>query len=188
MLKQLMALLTLFATVNTYATVGNGTLLTNAFDELSYKLEVEWDQKDKEFYKNTVQSFQETVKGLQAKGLSNSELFDIAKNQIKDEKIKKDFELALLQINLNQLNDKEARKFLLDSMSKSYREGANYSGGSLLYGAIAVVFIAAIIAAAASGGTVYYDPGCYEEYVCYDYYDDWGFYWYTDCFYETYCY
>ncbi len=95
--------------------------------------------------------------------------------------------MALVQIN--KLSAAEARKMMNDTFAKNYNRGASWSGDGVLYGALIVLILVAIIAGAAAGGSsTGGGRSCYDEYVCYDYYDSWGYYWYSDCGYETVCY
>lgn len=159
--------------------------LKAAFDDLNYSLSVEWDQKDRAFYDAKVESFSKTVAALQAKGLTNAELVEFVKSNIKDKRLASELETAYTMISINKLSPAEARKLVLETTSKSYSKGASYMGEAVLYGALIIL----IIAAAVTGG-IYLTParGCYDENVCYDYFDSWGYYWYTDCYWETRCY
>lgn len=170
-----------------HADVGSKQSLKAAFDELNYSLTVEWDQKDRAFYDAKVASFSKIVTELQAQGLTNAELIDFVKSNIKDKALAKDLETAYTLISINKLSQAEARKLVLDTTSKAYSKGASWAGEVLVYSAIIVLII---VAAVAFGGNVYVNPGrgCYDQQVCVDYYDSWGWYWYTDCWWETYCY
>ncbi len=159
------------------------------FDELSYSLNVEWDQKDKAFYDAQMKNFTEELKKLQANGLSNEDLIEFAKSQVKNEKVAANIEAALNLIQINKMKPEEARKFALDTVAKSYVTGANYSSTGVAV--VALVLVVALVAVAiAAGGNVYVSSpgGCYDTYVCDDYYDIWGYYLYSDCYYQTYCY
>lgn len=190
MFKRMMTLVLALTIFSVQANTGSNNSLKAAFDELNYSLTVEWDQKDRAFYDAQVEKFNGKIKELQAAGLTQSEIMSFATSQVKDKNLAKELELAYTQISLNKLSGNEARKVILDTFSKSYSRGANWSGDAFLYGAIIVIIAAAIIVAAASGApvTVTTGPVCYDQYNCYDYYDAWGFYLYTDCYYETYCY
>jgi hypothetical protein len=170
-----------------HADVGSQQSLKSAFDDLNYSLSVEWDQKDRAFYDAKVGEFTKQLTALQAQGLTNAELVDFVKANLKDKALAKDLETAYTLISLNKLSKEEARKLVLDTTSKAYSKGASWAGEVLLYSAVIVLII---VAAVAFGGTVTVSPGprCYDEYVCVDYYDGWGWYWYTDCYYQTYCY
>lgn len=187
-MKRIISLIMLFAFVTVQANAASLNSLKTAFDELNYSLGVEWDQKDKAFYAEATKTFQNKVQELQDAGLTNAELLAFAKSQLKDENLIKEVETTLNLVQINLLSQKEARKLMIDTLEKSYSQGASWSSaGGIILGS---VLIAVILAAALAGGPVYGGGGggCYQEYVCYDYYDSWGWYWYTDCWYETFCY
>jgi hypothetical protein len=177
-----------FAMVVVQANAVSNNNLKAAFDELNFALSVEWDQQDRGFYDAQMQKFTSQIKELQAQGLTNSELLEFATSNIKDANMAKEVKNALTLIQINKLPANEARKMVMETMSKSYNQGASWSGDGVLYGALIVLILVAVIVAASSGTVVVSGNTCYNEYVCYDYYDSWGFYWYSDCFYETVCY
>jgi hypothetical protein len=188
MFKKILVILMSLAIVNAQAQVSNKSTLKAAFDELNYSLSVEWDQKDKVFYNSQMEKFTKEVKSLQSEGLSNAELVDFAKSQVKDARVAKELDTVYTMVTLNKMNPDEARNFALETVSKSYSQGANFSSGAgLLIGSILLVAIVAAVIA--GGGNVNVNTGgCYDQYVCQDYYDWWGYYLYTDCYYQTYCY
>ena len=198
MLKRILASLMVIAMFNVHATlpVEQAKQLSNAFDSLNFALSVEWDQQDRNFYDAQVKDFEKTIEGLQNAGLSNVDLINFAKSQIKDKQLSKDMDQLFAVVEANRLSKAEARKFILDTLSKKYSTGVSWTGGRHSYVAnlVLILLIAAIIVAAAggssSGGGSYYDDGydCYDDYVCYDYYDSWGDWWYSDCYWDTYCY
>ena len=178
-----------FAFVAVQANAVSNNSLKTAFDELNYSLSVEWNQTDRAFYDAQMKKFSDKVAELQGQGLTNAELMAFATSNIKDAKLAREVQNAMTLVQINKLPANEARKLLLDTVSKNYSAGASWSGDGILYGALIVLLIVAVVAAAGSGGgsSTGGGTGCYDEYVCYDYYDSWGYYWYSDCFYETYC-
>lgn len=178
-----------FAMLSVQATAATNNSLKAAFDSLNYSLSVEWDQRDRAFYDAKMKEFTAKVQELQAQGLTNAELAEFAVSQIRDQRMADELKGAFTTIQLNQLNQADARKLVMETMSKSYNRGASWSSDTLLVGGLIVLVIVAALAgvsgqARGGGGGV----GCYDDYVCYDYYDSWGYYWYSDCYYETYCY
>lgn len=177
-----------FAFISVQANAATNNSLKAAFDQLNYSLSVEWDQKDRAFYDAKMKEFTAQVAELQAQGLTNAELSEFALTQVKDKTLAAELNTAFTMIQINKMNQSEARKLVLDTVSKSYNQGASWSSDAFLIGGLVVLVLA--VALAAAGGSVRGGggAGCYEDYVCYDYYDSWGYYWYSDCFYETYCY
>ena len=178
-----------FVTVQANAVTNNS--LKAAFDELNYSLSVDWDQKDQAFYQSQMKKFTDKVQALQAEGMTNAELLEFATANVKDANLKKEVENMMALVQINKLSASDARKMMNDTIAKNYSRGASWSGDGVLYGALIVLLLVAVIAAAAGGSGSSHSGGgssCYDEYVCYDYYDSWGYYWYSDCGYETYCY
>lgn len=184
----LMLVLSIF-TVQANASTTDG--LKAAFDELNYALTVEWDQQDKDFHEQQLKTFAAKIRELQAKGLTQAQMVDFAKSQIKDAKVAKDLETAFNMIQINRMTTAEANKYILDTVKRSYSSGASWNGEVFVYLAVGVLVVALAIAIAgstpASGG---YNGGsnCYYDYVyiCddYCYYDYWGYYTcYSDCYY-----
>lgn len=203
MLKKLMSLLLVFTFANASANMPKATsveiknlqALNNAFNDLNFSLSVEWDQTDRKFYNKKMKDFQDTVKKLQKKGLKTTQILELAKNQIKNKSVAKEMDKLFKLIEKKKLSEKDARDLLLKTLSKGSAEGANFRGRySSVYAAAAVILLLtgvvllAAAAASSSTGVVVGGGACYDEYICIDYYDSWGFYWYTDCFWDVVCY
>lgn len=190
MFKKLIALMLIVSvfTVSAHAATNSG--LKAAFDELNYSLTVEWDQKDKVFQQEQMKKFTSTLRDLQAKGLTNSQLVDFVKNEVKNERVAKDLETAFNMISINKMGASEANKYIVDTMKKSYSTGASWNGEVLIYVAAALLIVAVAIAIA-NADTVYVGGGssCYYDdvYVCDTYcYDDWyGYTCYDDCYWTS---
>ena len=186
MFKKFFVTVLAFAMLSVQATAATNNSLKAAFDSLNYSLSVEWDQRDRAFYDAKMKEFTAKVQELQAQGLTNAELADFALTQVRDQRMADELKGAFTTIQLNQMNQNDARKLVMETMSKSYNRGASWSSDTLLVGGIIVLVL--VVALAAAGGQVRGGAGCYDDYVCYDYYDSWGYYWYSDCYYETVCY
>lgn len=191
MFKKLIALMMVVSifTVNAHAVSQNG--LKAAFDELNYSLTVEWDQKDKDFYTTQMKKFSGQLRDLQAKGLTNAQLVEFVRAEVKNEKVAKDLETAFNMISINKMSSEEASKYMVETMKKSYSAGASWNGEVFIYLAVGLLIVAAAIAlggssSGSSNGGGYY---CTEYYVCdtscyYDYY--YGYTCYDDCYYTCY--
>lgn len=122
--------------------------LNKTFDELNYKLNVEWDQKDTKVFDQVVKSFEKDIASLQAQGLSNDELTQHALDKIKDKQIQKDIAELQKIIKDNQMSDAEARAFVIQKLSSTYSHGASWSGSrmgvhtALIIGAIILIVVA----------------------------------------------
>jgi hypothetical protein len=166
--------------------------LKAAFDELNYSLVVEWDQKDKDFYFAQMKKFTTTLKDLQAKGLTNAQLVEFVKSEVKDERVAKDLETAFSVISINKMSSEEASQYMVETMKRSYSNGASWNGTATLFLAAGLLLVVAAIAigggsdddddddVVTGGGSVggcqtyyYCDQTCYVDpfygYSCYDY-------------------
>lgn len=172
MFKKLLTLVMVFAlfTVQAMAATQNG--LKTAFDELNYSLTVEWDQKDTKFYDAQMKKFNETIRDLQAKGLTNAQLIEFAKSEVKDARVAKDLETAFNMISIQKMTGAEASKYMMETMKRSYSSGASWNGDALVYAAVGLLLIAVAIGVAAGGSS----GGGGTGYSCY-----------TDCGYTEYC-
>jgi hypothetical protein len=170
----LMMVLSIF-TVNAHAVSQGG--LKAAYDELNYALTVEWDQQDKEFYNAQMKSFMSTIRELQAKGLTNAQLVEFAKSEVKDARVAKDLETAFNMISINKMTGEEASKYMMETMKRSYSSGASWNGDVLIYAAVGLLLIAVAVGVASGnvavggGGCRYYTECGYIWTTCYDY---WG--------------
>lgn len=195
-IKKSLALFVLMLSFQSMATapVNHLNELRAAFDRLNFSIQVEWDQKDKMFYNAKVSEFKKTVQALQEKGLTNAELIEFIKRNVKDKNIAGDVDKLFETMKSSSMSQAEARKFIIDYVGKNYSEGASWAG-STSAAILLVGLLIALAVVATAGSTVYYydDPynnyyTCWEEYECYDYYDSYYDYWYTDCDWYEYCY
>lgn len=191
MFKKFITLMMVLSIFTVHANAASNNSLKAAFDELNYALTVEWDQKDKDFYTEQMKNFSGVIRDLQMKGLSNAQLIDFVKSEVKNEKVAKDLETAFNMISLNKLSSEDASKYMIDTMKKSYSAGASWNGEVFLYLGIGVLLVAAAVAVGGSSSSGGYGGGyyCSNYYVCdsvcyYDYY--WGYTCYDDCYYTCY--
>ncbi len=154
MFKKFMALFLLTAFTQVYAVTPIREAqvlkseLNKTFDELNYKLNVEWDQKDTKVFDQVVKSFEKDIASLQAQGISNDELVEHALDKIKDKQVQKDMAELQKVIKDNQMSDAEARAFVIQKLSSTYSHGASWSGSrmgvhtALIIGAIILIVVA----------------------------------------------
>ncbi|MFA5583571.1 MAG: hypothetical protein WDA09_05085 [Bacteriovoracaceae bacterium] len=193
MFTKMMSIMLVFAvfTVSAQATTQNG--LKAAFDELNYALTVEWDQQDKNFYIEQMKSFKSKVNELQAQGLSNKELIEFAKSEVKNKKLAADLDTAFSMISLNRMTSEQASEYLVDLVKKGYSTGASWSSDAGVWIGVGLLLVIVGVAVAAgggggssSGGGTYYCTDTYVcDYVCqYDYY--YGQVCFNDCYWTCY--
>ena len=163
-------------TVQSFAVTNNG--LKDAFDGLNYSLSVEWDQTDRAFYNKQMEKF---ATALRSANVSNQELVEFTVSQVKDEKLANDLRTAFTMVQINKMDQKEAQKYVLDVMNKSYSQGASWNGGAVIGGAIVVILIVAVALLATGDARINDGKDCYEVWTCDDYctagvcYEDCGY-------------
>lgn len=177
-------------TANVHANTG----LKSAFEELNYALTVELDPKApnaKDVYVAELTKFNAKLRELQSKGLTNSQLLDFVRSEVKNEKVARDLDTAFSMISINKMTASEASNYMVETMKKSYNVGASWNGDAVLYIGLGVLLIAVGVAAALGGGGSSGGGGGYcSEYrvcdtTCYD--DYWyGYTCYDDCYYTCY--
>ncbi len=174
-------------TVHANATSQSG--LKAAYDELNYAITVEWDQKDQDFYRKQMSEFAASVRELQAKGLTNSQMIEFAKSEVKDARVAKDIETAFNMISLNKMSSKEASSYMTETLKKSYTQGASWNGDVFIYLAAGLLVVGLAIALANGNvrttGNVW-GPVCYDDLYCDTYCDFWSCW--DNCYYITSCY
>lgn len=163
MFKKFFLLMIAFTLLSVQANAATHNGLKDAFDELNYSLNVEWDQQDKAFYNEQMDKFSATVKDLQAQGLTNQELVDYTLSQVKDAKLAQDLKTAFTMVVINKMNPAEAHKYITDVMANSYSRGASWAGEVVL-GAIGLVIFVAL--AAVVVGSAKIEDGCYKVRTC----------------------
>lgn len=164
-------------TVQAHAATNNG--LKAAFDEMTYSIE-QSDPSDKAAVEANVKQFTAVVRDLQKKGLTNAQMIDFAKSEIKDQKVAKDLETAMNMIKINKMDSEEASKYMLDTLKGSLSKGASWNGEVFIYIAVGLLIVA--LAVGLANGNVSSGNGggygsCYDDCYYYDYncgYDYWG--------------
>ena len=117
--------------------------LSRAFDAVNFKLNVEWDQKDANFFDQTVFEFEKEISTLQDAGLRKTELLTSALAKIKDEQVKNDVQELSKILDDSNLSKEESRDFVVRTLSSTYSKGASWSGHR--HGKHTAIMIAAII-------------------------------------------
>lgn len=153
MFKKITALFLLTAFTHVYAVTPiqqSKTMadeLNRTFDELNYKLNVEWDQKDGSFFDRSVDEFEKEISALQSAGLTSKELVQHALGKIKDKDVFNDINEISNVIDENQMGPEEARAFTISKLGNTYSHGASWSGSrhgngtAILMGAIIVILV-----------------------------------------------
>jgi hypothetical protein len=149
MLKKMTALflMTAFTHVYAFSTMIQvqdlDAQLSRAYDAVNFKLNVEWDQKDKSFFDQTIADFEKEVSALQDAGIDKTELLKSALAKIKDEQVKSDVQELAKIMNDSQMTKEESNDFVVRTLSSTFSKGASWSGHR--HGRHTAVLIAAII-------------------------------------------
>lgn len=121
--------------------------MNRVFDELNYRMNVEWDQADSEYVKGALDDFEKEIADLQKQGLTNQELTQYTLSKIKDKATVDVVNSLSRTINENQMTADEARDFAVSKLNNMYAQGANWSGGrirashvALILGIIALIY------------------------------------------------
>ncbi|AYF43890.1 MULTISPECIES: hypothetical protein [Halobacteriovorax] len=138
------------------------------FEEVEFKLSVEWDQKDQEFYNETVRNFETQLGELRAEGVKPADVLNYLKSNIKDQKVANELSSLVASIDLETMTLEESKSLIQDYVDGMKNTGANYHGRyGYDYGFYYLFF----------GGVVFYYYWYAYSYTYYDcYYDRWGYY------------
>jgi hypothetical protein len=154
MRKLLLSFVIALVTVTTQANTVSQQGLKAAFDDFTFAVVTEWDQKDQTFYNNRLEELQEKLSALRAEGLSNKEILDFAVTQITDRRLAQDVKHTLALLDLEAITDFEALDQIKVIMSNSYGQGANWSGRAVAMTGAAVAIVLFIYALQSSDGEV----------------------------------
>ncbi|MFA6238751.1 MAG: hypothetical protein WC635_15555 [Bacteriovorax sp.] len=134
MLKKFTALFLITAFTQVYAVTpvqqsfALADQLNKSFDELNYRLNVEWDQRDSKFVDSVLVDFEKEITELQKSGLTNKELVQYTLDKIKDKQSRDEVAAITKVINENQMTMEEARAFALSKLNSTYSQGTSWSG------------------------------------------------------------
>lgn len=147
MLKKLTAIFVLAAVTNAYAyspvkqSFDQAAELKRTFDELNYKLNVEWDQQDTKYRNDALVDFEKDIADLQKQGLTSETLVQYTMEQIKDSKVRDDINSIAQIIHENKMSSDEARAFAFSKVNSLYANGTSWSGGRVHVRAVLIVAI-----------------------------------------------
>lgn len=192
MLKRLLSLALSFAFVTTASASSITPMaVVSAMEEFNFAVNVEWDQKDPEFYKAQVSKLENSINTLVAEGMTLAEVIDVAASTIKNEQLAREMKKALSLVELNKLSLEESQKLLITAAQNSASSGASWTGDALFYlgPILAIGIVVAIISSGgnSNGASTGGGYNCGYNYSCYWGYDFWGYYSYQ-CDYIYICY
>lgn len=210
MFRIIVSLLLILNIATAQAQIVSHQSLKDLVDQLQFSLTVEWDQKDLNFRNEKLKAFNEGLANLRKQGLTDRELLDFIKSEVKDQKVSKDIdELYSMLLKKNVSSQLLESKFL-DLAKKTQNRGASWSIEDLplagqigvfvgtlaaLYGIIFLMVYASNNYGGSGGGGGGgggsgggSDPYCYEEKTCSSYYSTIWDQWVEDCTYQTICY
>ncbi len=146
MLRQLLSIFIAVAFTLTAAHADAGKGLKEAFDEMDYALNVEWDQKDIFFQELAAAKFQDKVNSLMAQGLSKKDLLTLIRDNFKNESFAIDLEKTLNLISISHLTSKERANLIADILKKDQANGSSWNGEAVIP-AIGLLLVVAILIA-----------------------------------------
>lgn len=147
MFKKLTATLLLLAFSQAYAATPLGIDLNKSFDELNYKLNVEWNQTDSNFYNETIKDFEEEIVALQSRGLTTKDLIKYTKDKIKDQEVQNEINEILKIINESEMSPAEARYFTISQLDSAYSHGASWKGSRSVVKTALVISVVILVLA-----------------------------------------
>jgi hypothetical protein len=145
--------------------------LERTFDEMNYSLNVEWDQKDQDFFKGKVEGFEKDIQSLQEQGLTNKELIEYTIAKIKDKQTQNDIKEIATVINESEMTGDQARTFALEKLSGTYSQGTSWSGSRMGVKLVVILGLIILICCATKGhkghpshgGTTHCDDDYYDQ-------------------------
>lgn len=145
MFKKMLAMALVCLSFSAFANVDSK--IAPIFDELEYKLAVEWDQKDQTFYNNAVANFESELATLAEQGVQPSEVLAYLQSNIKDQKVANELTDLVGSIDMASMSLEDTKSLIKEYVDGMNNTGANYSGYySYSYGWYYVAF----------GGFAYY--------------------------------
>ena len=169
MRKLFASLLVLLISFETSASTLKNMALSNAIDEFTYALTVEWDQKDQVQYQNLQNQFKKEISDIVMKeGLTGEQVMLAIKGSMPDPKVAQEIEAKLKMVP-----DSEKINFLQQLISEQnnhlYKKGASWNGQGImavgiLVGALALITVLALVSAGGGKG----DCVNYEDQEHYD--------------------
>jgi len=155
--KKMTAILMVAAVTNAYAftpvkhSFDQAAELKRTYDELNYKLNVEWDQHDSKFRDDALNDFQQDLETLQRQGLTSDTLVEYTKSQIKDKQVRDDMNSIAKAIHENKMSPDEARAFAMSKVNGLYAKGASWSGSRIHMKAVLLVAVIIILVSCLKG-------------------------------------
>lgn len=171
MLRKIFALIMVFSIFIVQAHASSQEGLKAAFDELTYSLTIEWDQKDQSFYQSKTKEFNEKVIALQEHGLTSDQLIEFAKSEIKDEKLALDLGQIMNAIQINKMSSSEANILIVETLKNSYSSGANWNGDTRYWLKLAIgVLLITLVTLSVQGKYIDFSGWGQPDDCCYYYY------------------
>jgi hypothetical protein len=127
------------------AMAGHTDGLKQAFDELNYSLNVEWDQEDPQFLTDKKEEFYSKLAKLKVAGLTTEEMLSFTLSNIKDQQAAKEIDSLFSLLVSNQLKEDEAYSQILNIMDKSYNRGASWSGRTAVLIIVPTILVIAVV-------------------------------------------
>lgn len=175
MLRKLSLIVLCLSILTTQAMAVTGNGMKTAFDEFTYKMEVEGALTNPAARK---QAMDDLKHNLLALNLSQEEMLNSALAEVKDQKVASDIRQALEQ--KNNMSAAESIELIRSILSKSYMNGASWNGGLSTTAVVAIMLVIIVILVLIPTGPGCSDAAYYAEHqvACdtpsdYEYRDSW---------------
>ncbi len=136
-MKFISALLILAFSFSSFADNG----VKHIIDDLTYSLNVEWDQQDQRFYNEQLDLYTQRIADLRAQGLSQEDLINSLMASIQNEGIRQEVKQMLQMISAERLSDSQVMSILNSLRQKTYAEGASWNGSVVMSAAIITAIV-----------------------------------------------
>lgn len=107
--------------------------IREAMREFNYALEVEWDQRDQNFYHAQVELFNERIEQLKLNNISKKEALTSILAEAKNGPFKNSVQELLKQIDIEKLPPQEVQNLFVELAQRERAKGANWIGDVEVY-------------------------------------------------------
>lgn len=153
--------------------------LAEAIKDFNYAINVEWDQKDPRFYEEQMNRFQAALSDLSTQGMTQAQMLTEARALVKDSQTAAELDRVLALVKANNLSDAEAKRMVMEMVTKSQNRGASWNGAFMInFGIlIALVVVIAVLGGGESTCGGEGQPECVTPTCTYGYFYQCGGYW-----------
>lgn len=188
MKKLIINLVLLCLSLNSFASTGSALVLDNVVKDYQYAINVEWDQKDKDFFEKKNAIFLDQLSRLLEQGqVSEKSLLSYAESKIGSKE-----QLQALKLKLSMAKPQssaELSRLLNEIAQSSAPRGASWNGagGVAWFGATFLMLGLIVYLALTVKDKICVEESTETSWQCDSSTDPWGHVYSTSCGYDTYC-